>query len=287
MYQIMAGNATELLLHAKALETFLLLSNEKEHKRNFPQPIRRTIHFFLSMVSIIMREQEPFQTWEPEPTTNEFTLTTQYIIGNSSASFHKFASTLVGEQTLLCPTLISITADIRLVVLFTESYRAHPNAQPLEAEIESIFLLIRSIDRRLLSLLRTTSAPEIECICLVLYFNVHCDRKECASANSALCRSLASQLMNALKRIHLKVWDQHVSTLAWLVFIGMHMSGTRDERGYFLKRLVTCVGNMKLTSREELRQVFLGFPYLDRVYENSLNGIWDEVQQMRKDMQIE
>jgi hypothetical protein len=283
----MAGNATELPLHAKALRTFLLLSNEEEHKSTFPQPIRRTIHFFLSMVSIIMREQQPFQIWEPAPRTNEFTPTTRYIIGNSHASFHKFASTLLGEQTLLCPALISITADIRLVVLFTESYRAHPNAQPLEAEVESIFFLIRSIDHRLLSLLHISSAPELECICLVLYFSVHCDRKECTSANSALCRSLASQLMNTLKRTHLRDWDQHLSTLAWLVFIGMHMSAKRDERGYFLKRLVTCVENMKLTSKEELRQVFLGFPYLDRVYENSLNGVWGEVQQKRKDVQIE
>ena len=93
--------------------------------------------------------------------------------------------------------------------------------------------------------------------------------------------------MCALKQTDHNDWDQHLSTLAWLVFLGIHCSRSPNEREYFLERLVTCVKNLRLMRKSQLREILLGFPYLDRVYEDALNRVWDELERLQKEIPTE
>jgi hypothetical protein len=284
--QIMAGKINECLIHGEAL-TIALNSLKETHNKisSFPQPIRHTFHFFLSMISILTRR--PPGSCAPDFMTSTITPSSQTLLNDPSRPFHRFASTLLEQSTLLSPELISVTADLRLVVLSAETYRAHSHVQPLNEETDYIFYLTRLIDHRLLSLLSTSSprsiSPQQESVCIALYYSVHCDRKESKSSTSVLCRTLGEQLMDSLRQTEDTDWDQHWSALVWLAFIGTHLCGARREREYFVRLLVGCVKRTDITSKEQLREVLLGFPYLDRVYEKSLKYVWDEMQQFHEE----
>jgi hypothetical protein len=254
-----------------------------------PEPIQRTLTFFAYMYSVITRTPPQFSL---PPTSGSITVASQLFLDcPPEPSLRRFASSLFDtrQAKVLGPALISITVDIREIVLLREIYRGSPTAQPADVEVDYIHGRARSVDHRLLKLPFTNSGNNLtaqqETIRIGLYFIIHWDRRELKSTSSSLCRSLTFQLQSALQQTNLESgWAPNCDILAWLLLVGSHISCDQKERPWFILHFARIVRNLQLQDPTQMREIFLGFPYLDRVFKKSLVKIWEEVKLVEQDL---
>lgn len=64
----------------------------------------------------------------------------------------------------------------------------------------------------------------------------------------------------------------------WVLCLGAHISSGQKERPWFILQLAKGTQILRLQEWEDLRCLLMQFFYLDRVYQESLRMIWDEVQ---------
>ena len=67
--------------------------------------------------------------------------------------------------------------------------------------------------------------------------------------------------------------------LAWILFTGVFASGASlpQEREFFVRQLAAVVRSLHVQSWQELREVLMGFFYVDRTYLALLPTLWDEI----------
>ena len=97
--------------------------------------------------------------------------------------------------------------------------------------------------------------------------------------SSKIARCLTEDLKNALERTDLKsCWGTANTMLFWTLFLGAHMSLGERERVWFVNMLAMVAPTFQVREWFQVRAVLARFYYVDRVFQDPLRRVWDEVE---------
>lgn len=96
--------------------------------------------------------------------------------------------------------------------------------------------------------------------------------------SSAIARFLIKDLKDALEATDLRsCWDNAIEALLWVLFHGAHLSFGQLERPWFVNLLARVASFLRLHDWVLVRDILLKFYYVDRVFQDSFQRIWEEV----------
>lgn len=146
-------------------------------------------------------------------------------------------------------------------------------------DLELIFDLHHLADYHLLKLpFEAMLSPIQESTRLALYISAWLNTLN-FEPGVAYTDALIHQLQDALQRLDLPPFGMAAfRLLIWELFVGAHISRTRSERPWFIRHLARAAGFLGLESASQLRQLLLGFFYMEKIYGQSLPHIWEETQ---------
>lgn len=183
------------------------------------------------------------------------------------------------KAPLFSQKLIQIFRDIREVILYREYFHERECVIPaIEIEyftVEGYHTLFRALslpfDHQELNL-----PQEEPCrIALIIFWHANYHIQQ---PNSAIFRSLTAQLKTGLEQSELKsLWHPHYDLLVWVTFVGACISVGKREHTWFIAYLARAAQKLYLKQSRDLKAVLMRFFYIDRLYHNKLEEIWDEV----------
>lgn len=100
--------------------------------------------------------------------------------------------------------------------------------------------------------------------------------------SSKIARCLTEDLKIALERTDLKsCWGTANILLFWALFLGAHMSLGERERPWFVNMLAMVAQTVQVQEWFQVRALLARFYYVDRVFQDPLRRVWDEVEIVR------
>ena len=144
-------------------------------------------------------------------------------------------------------------------------------------DLELIFDLHHLADYHLLSLpFNEDLSPLQEVIRLALYISAWLNTLN-FDPGLGYTNALLQQLEEALQSLELPSGPTPVSRLlTWVLFVGAHISRTREERPRFVQHLAKAIKLLGVQSAAQLRELMSKYFYMERIYALSLQEIWDE-----------
>lgn len=115
-------------------------------------------------------------------------------------------------------------------------------------------------------------------IALLIFSHANFEIYQC---DSAIFRSLSKQLKSGLEQSDLKSrWHPHQDLLIWALFLGAYISVGQREHTWFIIHLARAAQLVGLKQAPDLKSVLVRFYYIDRIYHNKLEDIWEEAETM-------
>jgi hypothetical protein len=175
--------------------------------------------------------------------------------------------------------LVRAFHDLREVILYREFFHTQECVVP-EIEVEYFSVKAHHALHRVLSIpfqSSRTLSPQQEPCCLALLvfwyanYGVHLP-------DSALLRSLTTQLKAALVQSNPQaLWQPNYGLFIWVMFLGAYISVGQREHPWFVMYMARVARLRGLKSAQDLKAVLQSFFYIDRIYGEGLESIWDEV----------
>lgn len=204
------------------------------------------------------------------------------------------------------PDLVRISHDLRSVTLFRERHATLSQSNlteptPFSPILGEYFMVLdHNLQHDLLAFPSTHSLPHLdphpippnasdksEPVRIALLTFIY-TQLAIHPSSSALMRSLTSQLKSSLEftaDLHTS-WAPIRATelLTWILFLGAHISAGQMDRAWFVALLASATTLLKCQTWDGtggMKHTLGGFFYVERVFESSWTGIWEEAKILR------
>jgi hypothetical protein len=100
---------------------------------------------------------------------------------------------------------------------------------------------------------------------------------------SPVCRALIPRLKGSLQCSDLRFfWNPAHEALVWVISVGALQSSGQPERPWFILQLARGLMLLDIRTLGDLKWLLMRFAYLDRLYGEEMNQVWQEVEMMRE-----
>lgn len=179
------------------------------------------------------------------------------------------------------PELVAVWQDLRNISNFDTFRRCCPSA--ITSEDSRYFKILQlSVEKSLICFLYgvNSSTSVIEKCCVLASLLVMNTALYPLPPSSEIVLGPMRRLKILLEELNLDplslVWNSFADVLLWMSFVGRYCCENHIHRSWFVVQVATGLQILRLSTRQEMRELMLEFFYSEEAFDRPIHRIFDE-----------